>query len=60
MPIDINLETNDSILVECTEYKRLYDKCFNDWFANKYIKGSNDMSECTKDYNRYMKCVEVI
>ncbi|XP_068982366.1 TP53-regulated inhibitor of apoptosis 1-like [Bombus flavifrons] len=41
----------------CKELKEKYDRCFNDWFSEKFLRGINDDSECAPLLKVYTKCV---
>ncbi|XP_033188968.1 TP53-regulated inhibitor of apoptosis 1-like isoform X2 [Bombus vosnesenskii] len=41
----------------CKELKEKYDRCFNDWFSEKFLHGINDDSECAPLLKVYTKCV---
>lgn len=43
----------------CKELKEKYDRCFNDWFSEKFLHGINDDSECAPLLKVYTKCVAV-
>ena len=43
---------------ECQELKRQYDECFNNWFAEKFLKGIKDDS-CEGLFKVYQECVKV-
>lgn len=43
----------------CKELKEKYDRCFNDWFSEKFLHGINDDSECAALLKVYTKCVAV-
>lgn len=44
---------------ECQSFKKEYDKCFNTWFRDKFLKGSNDDSVCSELLKNYTGCVKV-
>jgi len=44
---------------ECKAFKKEYDKCFNIWFRDKFLKGSNDDSMCSELLKSYTGCVKV-
>lgn len=46
----------NSVGEECTNLKREYDKCFDDWFTNKFLKGDNQ-DPCGNLFQQYQKCV---
>ncbi|XP_029043826.1 TP53-regulated inhibitor of apoptosis 1-like isoform X2 [Osmia bicornis bicornis] len=41
----------------CKELKEKYDRCFNDWFADKFLRGVHDDSECASLLKLYTECV---
>jgi len=43
---------------ECKSFKKEYDKCFNIWFRDKFLKGSNDDSVCSELLKNYTECVK--
>lgn len=49
----------NSIGEECTELKRQYDACFNNWFSEKFLKGQTDDSMCAPIFKVYQECVKV-
>ncbi|XP_016662326.1 TP53-regulated inhibitor of apoptosis 1 isoform X2 [Acyrthosiphon pisum] len=50
---------NDSnSMDECKSFKKQYDKCFNAWFRDKFLKGSNDDSVCSELLKNYTGCVK--
>lgn len=46
----------NSVGEECTVLKREYDKCFDDWFTNKFLRGVYQDS-CESLFKEYQKCV---
>ncbi|CAD7089408.1 unnamed protein product [Hermetia illucens] len=48
----------NSIGEECTELKRQYDACFNNWFSEKFLKGQTDDSMCAPIFKVYQECVK--
>lgn len=49
----------NSIGEGCNELKKQYDTCFNNWFADKFLKGSKDDSMCAPIFRMYQECVKV-
>ena len=49
----------DSIGEECTELKREYDACFNQWFSEKFLKGDYKSDPCAGIFQKYQACVKV-
>lgn len=43
----------------CKELKEKYDRCFNDWFADKFLRGVHDDSDCASLLKLYTECVAV-
>jgi len=48
----------NSIGEDCNELKSKYDSCFNQWFSEKFLKGSNDDTACSPLFKVYQKCVQ--
>lgn len=49
----------DSIAPECTNIKHDYDKCFNEWFSEKFLKGDTKLPEsCENLYKKYQNCIK--
>lgn len=44
---------------ECESFRNKYDKCFNTWFRDKYLKGIDDDSMCSDLLKNYTGCVKV-
>ena len=49
----------NSIGEDCKELKHEYDACFNNWFADKFLKGVTDESMCAPLFRVYQQCVKV-
>lgn len=47
----------NSIGPNCTELKNVYDACFQNWFANNFLKGETDDSMCKEQFQKYSECV---
>ncbi|AET39593.1 Mdm35p Ecym_4559 [Eremothecium cymbalariae DBVPG len=47
-----------SFAPECTPLKDTYDKCFNQWYSEKFLKGRSMENECAEQWQTYMECVE--
>ncbi|KAG5440042.1 hypothetical protein PCK2_000650 [Pneumocystis canis] len=45
-----------SINPECNELKHKYDSCFNNWYANRYLQGSQSLEECDELFQEYKTC----
>ncbi|VVC26544.1 Hypothetical protein CINCED_3A010316 [Cinara cedri] len=43
---------------ECNSFKKEYEKCFNIWFRDKFLKGIDDDSMCSKLLKNYTNCVK--
>ncbi|GAU94102.1 hypothetical protein RvY_05934 [Ramazzottius varieornatus] len=48
----------DSVCEECTDAKRKYDSCFNNWFSDRYLRGKNDLDQCDTLYKDYQNCLK--
>ena len=48
----------DSIGNECVSLKKEYDECFNNWYAEKFLKGHYEDS-CAELLEKYSACVWV-
>lgn len=46
-----------SFAPECTDLKKKYDNCFNEWYSEKFLKGKSIENECTKEWYSYINCV---
>ncbi|KAL4223118.1 TP53-regulated inhibitor of apoptosis 1 [Mactra antiquata] len=46
-----------SVGAECQELKNAYDKCFNDWFTNSFLKGKKG-DPCQEIFKSYQSCVK--
>lgn len=49
----------NSIGADCKDLKHDYDACFNNWFADKFLKGVTDDSLCAPLFRVYQQCVKV-
>jgi len=47
----------ESVGEDCKELKHTYDECFNNWFANKFLKGVKD-DPCKTLFEVYQTCVK--
>ncbi|CAN6674793.1 mitochondrial distribution and morphology protein 35 [Trichomonascus vanleenenianus] len=47
-----------SFAPECTELKKSYDNCFNEWYSEKFLKGKSVQNECEETWIAYQQCVE--
>lgn len=50
-----------SLNPSCTPLKQKYDTCFNVWFKNSYLKGSNAGHDeaCGDLFQFYQECLQV-
>ncbi|EAT38339.1 AAEL009759-PA [Aedes aegypti] len=48
----------NSIGENCTELKKKYDSCFNQWFSERFLKGDADDSVCAPLFQVYQQCVK--
>lgn len=46
-----------SFAPECTDLKKEYDDCFNEWYSEKFLKGKSRTNECAKQWTQYTTCV---
>lgn len=49
---------SSSFAPECTEMKQKYDKCFNEWYSEKFLKGKSNQNECQDVWDQYQTCVK--
>ncbi len=49
----------NSLSKECQELKAKYDKCFNQWFKDEFLKGKDDDSVCADLFKSYQECLKV-
>lgn len=49
----------NSIASECTRFKHDYDKCFNEWFTSRFLKGDTKLpTECDELFKKYQDCIK--
>ncbi|XP_052866915.1 TP53-regulated inhibitor of apoptosis 1-like [Anopheles cruzii] len=48
----------NSIGDNCTQLKKDYDTCFNNWFSDRFLKGDMDDSLCAPLFKVYQQCVK--
>lgn len=49
----------DSIAPECTGIKHDYDKCFNEWFSDRFLKGDTKLpASCEYLFKKYQECIK--
>ncbi|XP_037676686.1 TP53-regulated inhibitor of apoptosis 1-like [Choloepus didactylus] len=44
----------------CTDMKHKYNKCFNCWFAKKFLKRDSSNDPCTDLFKHYQQCVQKV
>lgn len=49
----------NSIGENCNELKKQYDACFNNWFAEQFLRGSTNDQACAPLFKVYQQCVKV-
>lgn len=50
----------NSVGPDCGELKKVYDDCFNRWFAEQFLKGKTEQDEtCQIFFQNYQSCVKV-
>ncbi|XP_068220932.1 TP53-regulated inhibitor of apoptosis 1-like isoform X2 [Palaemon carinicauda] len=50
----------NSVGEECSDLKHSYDKCFNKWFAEKFLKGLSSEDDCKNIFTSYQSCVKKV
>jgi hypothetical protein len=50
-----------SFAPECTEAKKAYDNCFNEWYSEKFLKAKSvtNTNECEATWKVYESCIYV-
>ncbi|XP_072391956.1 TP53-regulated inhibitor of apoptosis 1-like [Diabrotica undecimpunctata] len=48
----------NSIGEACNDLKKEYDACFNSWFSDHFLRGSNNDSMCAPLFKVYQQCVK--
>ncbi|KAK2156385.1 hypothetical protein LSH36_214g00003 [Paralvinella palmiformis] len=51
------IATMNSVSPKCQQLKEDYDKCFNHWFTDKYLKGVKK-EDCIDVFRSYQSCVK--
>lgn len=46
-----------SLVKDCQELKETYEKCFNSWFTEHFLKGDTS-DPCAPVFVQYQKCVK--
>jgi len=47
-----------SFAPHCSELKQKYDTCFNDWYANSFLKGTGEsINPCEDVFEKYKSCI---
>nr|XP_015921858.1 TP53-regulated inhibitor of apoptosis 1 [Parasteatoda tepidariorum] len=50
----------DSLGKDCIELKKEYEKCFNYWYSERFLKNKEgDLSICEPLFQEYQKCLKV-
>ncbi|KAK9474560.1 MDM35-like protein [Dipodascopsis tothii] len=47
-----------SFAPECTDVKKAYDNCFNEWYSEKFLRGKSITNECEETWAAYESCVK--
>ena len=43
---------------QCNELKKLYDDCFNKWYADEFLKGTGTaVNLCKEQFEKYKACL---
>lgn len=50
---------SDSFAPECTNAKKAYDNCFNEWYSEKFLKAKSVTNECEETWKVYEACIYV-
>ncbi|XP_026467053.1 TP53-regulated inhibitor of apoptosis 1-like [Ctenocephalides felis] len=48
----------NSIGSNCNELKKQYDTCFNNWFAENFLRGNTEDTACAAVFKLYQACVK--
>lgn len=48
-----------SFAPECTNAKKAYDNCFNEWYSEKFLKAKSVTNECEETWKVYEACIYV-
>ncbi|KHJ40733.1 hypothetical protein D918_09175 [Trichuris suis] len=51
------MERMNSISPKCNELKHKYDACFNEWFAERFLKGDSE-DVCQPIFQLYQECIK--
>ncbi|VVT47482.1 uncharacterized protein SAPINGB_P001733 [Magnusiomyces paraingens] len=46
-----------SFAPECTDAKKAYDNCFNEWYSEKFLKAKSVTNECEDTWREYESCI---
>lgn len=46
-----------SFAPECTDAKKAYDNCFNEWYSEKFLKAKSVTNECEETWRIYESCI---
>ncbi len=57
---EVKRESEVPVHAMCNALKDTYDKCFNTWFAEKYVTGQERTLGCQNEYDAYQECVKVL
>lgn len=56
--IDMGNIMSASFAPECTDLKKSYDDCFNEWYSEKFLKGKSVENQCSKQWYAYTTCID--
>ncbi|KAH3899862.1 TRIAP1/MDM35 family protein SCDLUD_004161 [Saccharomycodes ludwigii] len=42
---------------ECSDLKQKYDKCFDHYYSEEFLKGKGMENDCISEWHDYMLCV---
>ena len=47
---------------ECPAKKQVYVECFNNWYSQRFLKGTADETDaqpCAQEWSKYQECLKV-
>lgn len=52
----VSLKEMNSISEECNDLKQRYDRCFNNWYSECFLKGRTE-DPCKQIFEQYQNCL---
>lgn len=49
---------SSSFASDCTEAKKKYDECFNNWYDKQFLQGKGIEDDCSEIWIKYKQCIE--